>query len=75
MAINIHTDQRFEKVLTWLSRQSRKTKTDLLKELVMERFYLKKAGFQFGVFRPAHKRSPKAVQASLKALDFDHDLD
>lgn len=73
MAVNIHTDSRFERVLAWLSRKANKTKTDLLKELVMERYHLKKASFQFGAFKPARKKSSRSIQSTLKSLD--HDLD
>ena len=75
MAINVHTDSRFEKYLAWLSRYSRKTKTDLIKELVLERYQATKSGFRFGAFRGSKKPSPARLQKRLKKLDRDHDLD
>ena len=75
MAINIHTDPKFEKYLEWLSRHSKKTKTDVIKELVMERFRLQRAAFRFGSLKPSQKPSSKKLQKELKILDRDHDLD
>lgn len=74
MAINIHTDPTFEKYLNWLSDHTNKTKTDLIKELVLERYRLKRAGFQFGALRTAKTVSSRKIQNTLKKLDKDRDL-
>ncbi len=73
MAINLHTDPKFEKCLDWLSKQSQKTKTDIIKELVLERYHLKKCGFEFGALKSKKKTSSLQIQKELKRLD--HDLD
>ena len=77
MALNIHTDLQFEKYLNWLSRYSGKTKTDVIKDLVIERYHFKKTGFQFGAFKDSYKKrtSSKRIQDELKQMDRDHDLD
>ena len=75
MAINIHTDRKLEEYLEWLSRQSEKTKTDVIKDLVYERYRLKQVGFRFGAFKTEEKISSKKLQRELKELDSDHDLD
>ncbi|GEM_PF-3131698 len=75
MALNIHTDPKFEKCLEWLSRHSRKTKTDVIKELVLEQYRLKQSGFQFGALKLTKSLSSKKIQKELKRLDKDRDLD
>ncbi len=75
MALNIHTDPQFEKRLDWLSRRLKKTKTDVIKELVFEKYHLKKSGFRFGSLKDAKKVPSKKLQEELKALDRDRDLD
>lgn len=74
MALNIHTDPRFEKYLEWLSRQSKKTKTDVIKELVYERYRLKKSGFRFGALSSAGKDASENIQKELEEMDKDRDL-
>ena len=74
MALNIHTDAHFEKYLNWLSRHSNKTKTDVIKYLVLERYLLKKSGFRFGAFSPSGKPSSADLQKELKEMDEDRDL-
>ena len=75
MALNIHTDPQFEKYLAWLSKQFQKTKTDVIKELVVEKYHAKRFGFRFGALKPARPLSSKAIQAELKKMDDDRDLD
>ena len=75
MALNIHTDSQLEKCLTWLAKHLQKTKTDLIKEMVYEKYRLKRAGFQFGALRGPKKSSPRRTQKALKQLDRDRDLD
>ncbi len=75
MALNIHTDPRFEKCLRWLSKQTQKTKTDVIKELVWEKYHWKRFGFQFGALKIEEKTTPGKLQTELKKLDEDHDLD
>ena len=80
MALNIHTDPQFEKYLEWLTRRSQKTKTDVIKELVVERYRWQRFGFQFGAFKGlgkqvSKKTSEKQIRSDLKKMDEDHDLD
>lgn len=75
MALNIHSDPQFEKHLEWLSRRLKKTKTDVIKELVLEKYHLKKSGFRFGSLKSAKTLSSKTLQKELKTLDRDRDLD
>ncbi len=75
MAINIHTDADFEKHLNWLCRRTGKTKTALLKELVLERYRQQKAGFRFGGLRLGKRSAQRSLQTTLKEIDRDHDLD
>lgn len=75
MAINIHTDAEFERRITWLSRHLKKTKTEVIKELVEERYRLRRSGFRFGGLKPSKNISGKAIQRELKELDQDRDLD
>ena len=75
MALNIHTDSKFEKYLQWLSRHSKKTKTDIIKELVFEKYHLKRSGFQFASLKNQKSKTSKKIQMELKKLDDDHDLD
>lgn len=74
MAINIHTDRKLESHLEWLSRHTQKTKTDVIKGLVMERYELLRMGFRFGALG-GKKISLKKITKWLKDLDKDHDLD
>ena len=69
MAINLHTDPYFEKCLNWLSKTSKKTKTDVIKEIVLEKYRLQRAGFQFGALKPKHPISSKQIQKELKDMD------
>lgn len=75
MAINIHTDKEFEKRLNWLTRKIGKTKTQIIKELVFERYQSKKEGFQFGSLKMASSPASQQIQQILKEMDNDHDLD
>lgn len=75
MALNIHTDRQFEKHLEWLSKQLGKTKTDVIKDLVREKYHFKKLGFKFGALAGKNARSSKDIQKDLKKMDPDHDLD
>lgn len=75
MAMNIHTDKQFEKRLSWLSRTLRKTKTQVVKDLVSEQYVLKLQGFRRGAFKSRLNLSAKKIARELKSLDKDHDLD
>lgn len=74
MAINIHTDKIFEKRLNWLAHNTGKTKTQIIKELILEKYQSKKEGFQFGALKDVSFDS-RQVQKELKKMDNDHDLD
>ena len=75
MALNIHTDEEFEKRLNWLCKKTQKTKTDLIKELVTERYQLSKNSFQFGAFKKLTPKKISNIAKELKTFDQDHDLD
>jgi len=75
MALNIHTDPQFEKHLEWLSRRLKKTKTDVVKDLVLEKYRLQKAGLRFGSLKAGNPLPSKKAQKELKSLDDDRDLD
>lgn len=75
MAINIHTDKIFEKRLNWLAHNTGKTKTQIIKELIFEKYRSKKEGFQFGALKMDVSSDSWQVQKELKEMDFDHDLD
>jgi predicted DNA-binding protein len=75
MAINIHTDKEFEKRLNWLTRKIGKSKTQIIKELVFERYQSKKEGFQFGSLKRDFFPTSQQIQQTLKEMDKDHDLD
>lgn len=75
MALNIHTDPQFEKQLTWLCRQLKKTKTDVVKNLVATHYEAKRQGLRFGALKRRGKTlSSGLIQRQLKALDQDHDF-
>lgn len=74
MAINIHTDRKLESHLEWLSHHTQKTKTDVIKELVTERYELLRMGFRFGALE-GKKIPSKQIKKWLKDLDNDRDLD
>lgn len=77
MALNIVTDQSFDEALKWLSRKEKKTKSDVIRDLVVERYMSKKQGFRFGALAGVLKKKPSTRQIvkELKELDVDHDLD
>lgn len=75
MAINIHTDKEFEKCLNWLTRRTGKNKTQMIKELVFEKYQAKKNGFYFGALKMDSLSDSQKIQQELKEMDSDHDLD
>jgi len=78
MALNIITDRDFDSALTWLSKEEKKTKADIVRESILERFHTKKNGFQFGSLKKlmrSKKNSSRAIERELKEMDKDHDLD
>lgn len=75
MAINIHTDAQFEKRLQWLSKKSGKTKTEIIKELVLEKYQTAKSGLRFGSLKGFIQMTPDELQKELKAMDEGYDLD
>lgn len=79
MALNILTDKEFDEALHWLAKKEGKTKSDLIRSLILDRFRNKRQGFQFGSLAPlirGKKRiSAKKILKELKEIDRDHDLD
>lgn len=75
MAISIHTDREFEKCLNWLTKKMGKAKTQIIKELVFDKYRSKKEGFRFGALKTAFPSASRKVQEELKEIDHDHDLD
>lgn len=78
MALNMATDEQFDEALNWLAELEKKTKSDVIRELVIERFASKREGFHFGALAHLFKKTEpksKKIQADLKAIDQDHDLD
>lgn len=78
MAVNIHTDPKFEKQLTWLSRRLQKNKTQILKELVEEKYQSQRQGFRRGALRQYRgDLTVEQIVAELKEIgkDKDYDLD
>lgn len=76
MALNIVTDHGFDEALIWLSKKEKKTKSDVIRDLVMERYVNKKQGFRFGALAGLVKKHPttRQILTDLKKLDEDHDL-
>lgn len=77
MALNIVTDKSFDEALRWLARTEGKTKSDVIRDLILEYYANKRQGFQFGALASGMKKrqSSAAIQRELKAIDRDHDLD
>jgi predicted DNA-binding protein len=76
MALNMVTDKEFDEALAWLAQKESKTKSELVRELVLEKFVAKRSGFRFGALAAvAGSGSGESMQRELKALDEDHDLD
>lgn len=78
MAVNIHTDPKFEKKLTWLSRRLQKNKTQIIKELVDEKYTQHRLSFQDfkGLLRdPGEIVDSRQIRRQLKKIKQDHDLD
>ncbi len=78
MALNIVTDKKFDQALEWLAEKEAKTKSDIIRELVLERLANKRQGFQFGAAaRLFAEKVPTSeeIRNELKEIDQDHDLD
>ena len=73
MALNIHTDKTFDEALTWLSTQEGKTKSDVVRELVLERFRNRRRGFAFGALAWTAKSADSV--AELKTFDLESELE
>jgi predicted DNA-binding protein len=77
MALNMVTDKKFDEALKWLSEKEKKTKSDIIRELVLRRMQSKKTGFQFGALAHLYGRkkpSSKTILKELKQIDKDHDI-
>lgn len=75
MALNINTDPQFDQALDWIAKKEGKTKSDIVRDLVLERYMAKRMAFRFGALSHIAKgrASSKSIQKELK--DLDHDLD
>jgi hypothetical protein len=76
MALNIQTDKKFDAALNWLVKLEQKTKSTIVRELVLNCFRFKKSGFQFGAFADLEKTGKRSLNVIhlLKQIDKDHDL-
>ncbi|MBI2340987.1 MAG: hypothetical protein HYU99_11585 [Deltaproteobacteria bacterium] len=78
MALNIVTDKKFDEALGWLVKKGKKTKSDVIRDLVLERYQNKRHGFHFGALSRLIKGKKPAsgeILKDLKQIDKDHDLD
>ncbi len=78
MAVNIHTDPKFEKKLTWLSKRLQKNKTQVIKELVDEKYHQQRLSFQSSkgaLLDPGELIDFQQISRQLKEIKEDHDLD
>lgn len=77
MAFHIKTDEDFDKALEWLARVEQKSKSEIVREAVLNRYSAKKEGFALGAL--AHLRRPgdssKSILKVLKQMDADPELD
>lgn len=77
MAFHIKTDEDFDKALEWLARVEQKSKSEIVREAVLNRYSAKKEGFALGSL--AHLRRPgdssKSILKVLKQMDADPELD
>lgn len=78
MALNMTTDKQFDEALQALTQKEKKTKSDIVRELVLGRYQSLQHGFQFGGLAP-HLSNPKPtteqILDELKEIKEDHDLD
>ena len=77
MALNIVTDKKFDEALNWLAKKIKKTKSDVIRDLILERYQNQRQGFHFGSLAPlvrGEKSSSKSILKELKEIDKDHDL-
>ena len=79
MALNIVTDKKFDKALAYLAKRKNQTKSDIIRELVLEKCKKMQNGFQRGalahLFPPGQKPTTEQILKELKELDADNDLD
>lgn len=78
MAFNIVTDKKFDEALNWLSQKEKKTKADVIRELVLQFYEAKQNGFRFGALKHLSKSTKGGISSlvkQLKQFDQDHDLD
>ena len=77
MALNMLTDKQFDEALEWLSKKEKKTKSDVIRNLLLERYHDKRKVFQFGALATHVRKKPTLKQTleELKEMDNDHDLD
>ena len=77
MALNIVTDKKFDEALNWLAKKIKKTKSDVIRDLILERYQNQRQGFHFGSLASlvrGKKSSSKSILKELKEIDKDHDL-
>lgn len=78
MALNIVTDKKFDEALNWLAKKVKKTKSDVIRDLILERYQNQRQGFHFGSLVPlirGKKPSSSSVLKELKEIDKDKDHD
>lgn len=77
MALNIKTDSEFDEALAWLASQEGKSKSEIVRGLVIYWYGMKRKGFEFGALKKTVKEpiDSEMIMRELKQLDRDHDLD
>ncbi len=80
MALNMVTDKKFDKALGWLSKRAKKTKSEIVRDLVINEYNSKLNGFRFGalahLFPKGKKPTTAQILRDLKKIDEEaYDLD
>lgn len=78
MALNMVTDTAFDRALAWLAKQAAKTKSDIIRELVLRDYQAKRRGFNFGALRHLLNEaipSSEEILTELAEIDADYSQD
>ncbi len=59
MPLHMKTDKEFDRALEWLAKTEQKTKSDVVREAVLGRFYARKRGFEFGALAFARRATSR----------------
>ncbi|MBL7684658.1 MAG: hypothetical protein JNK65_01320 [Deltaproteobacteria bacterium] len=74
MTIQIQDDPKFEQYLDWLSKRSGKTSTEIIKELVMEKYQTTRSSLGFGALKGELNMSREEILDELKKMDEENDF-